>query len=129
MCLFDPVTILFEITHELVKIFSREVLTCGDHGSRICRQANSGKISCWIVFKIWCEHRRGDMRAHAASEQRVAVRSCRGDPRAAQSPTSTGYVFNHQLLSESTAHMFRYNASNDIARARRWERNHDGDCP
>ena len=85
--------------------------------------------SCGIIFQVRREHGRGNMRAHAAGKQGVAVRRRRRDARAAERAAGAADILDHQLLAERLAHMLGDDPRDHVARAAGGERHHHRDGP
>jgi hypothetical protein len=121
--------VLLHVLHELFQVLGRKVLA-GDH-DRGCMRGESDwrEITFGIVLDAWREHRRGDVRAHAACEQGIAVRRRRCDARAADRAAGAADILDHHLLAERFRHAFRDDARDHVARSAGREGHHDRDRP
>ncbi len=125
--LLHAVAVLLQIGHEFTQILGREVLPCHDHRGRVRRETDRHEIPHGIVFQVRSEHRRGDMRAHAAGKQRIAVGVRLRHTRAADRAAGAADILDHHGLPENSCHLVRHDARDDVARTARGKRHDHGD--
>src|SRR5262245_20979347 len=125
--LFYFVGILFEVGYKLTQVRCRKILSCHDYGGRMRGEADWFEVARGIVLDIWRKHRRGDVRSHAPSQQRIAIRLCGGDACASQRAAGAADVLNDHLLAKRPAHMLCHDTRDDVtwAAGREWDNHHN----
>ena len=129
MRLLHALAVLLQVGDEFAQILGRKVLSCDNDGRRMGGEADRLEIPLRVVFQVRREHRRRDMRSHAARQQGVAVCRRRRDAGAAQCAAGAADILDHQRLAQRLGHGFGHDARDDIARAAGRERYHHGDLP
>ena len=69
------------------------------------------------------------MRAHAAGQERVAVRRRRRHPAASERAAGAADILYYQVLAKNLAHLLGHDAGHHITRTAGGERHHDRDRP
>jgi hypothetical protein len=66
-------------------------------------EADRLEVARGVVFQIRREHRRGDMRSHAARQQGIAVQRRRCDARASERAAGAADILDHHLVAKRPA--------------------------
>ncbi len=122
MRLLHLVAIGFQIGDEFLHRIGREILARDDDRWRIGGDADRDKVALGIVTHIRRQHRRCDMRAHAAGQQRIAIGIGRGDATAAERAAGAADILDHHRLPKMLCHAVGDDARDDIARTASGER-------
>ena len=125
MRLLHGFAVLLQVIEKRAQVVGRKILAGDDHGRRMSREADRLEIARRVVFHVRRQHRRRDMRAHAAGEQGVAVRRGAGDAGRADRAAGAADILDHQGLAEHLAHLLGDDARHHITRAARRERNYN----
>src|SRR5262249_27827331 len=84
-------------------------------------ETNWHEVVGGIVLQVRRQYRGRNMRSHAACQQRVTIRCRRRDARASERATRTADVLDDQRMAERPPHIFRHDASDNIAGTARGE--------
>ena len=117
----------FSNVDELLQILRRKILARHDDGGRMRGRADRDEVARRVVLDVRRQHRRRDMRAHAARQQRVAVGRRGRDPAAADGAAGAADVLDHQRLAEHLAHLVGDDARDHVARTAGREGHDHGD--
>ena len=85
----------FRLARNARRSFGGKILTGDDHRRRMSRETDRLEVPQQVVFHVRRQHRRRDMRAHAAGEQGVAVRRGARDAGRADRATGAADILDH----------------------------------
>ena len=129
MRLFHALAVVLQIGYEFRQVLGRKILSCDDHGRRVRGEADRNEIALGIVFQVRREHRGGDVGAHAAREQGVAVRRRGRHARAPDRAAGAADILDDHGLAEDFPHLLGHDARDDVARPAGRKRHHHRDGP
>ncbi len=90
-------------TRRIPSVLRRKIPPRDDDGGRMRCRPDRHEVACGVVFDVWRQHWSGDVRSHAAGQQRIAVRRRRRDSAAPQGAACAARVLDHQRLAEHLA--------------------------
>jgi len=124
MGLLHAVAMVLHIGNEFLEVLGGKMLARHHGDRRVGGQPDRLEILDRIVADAGREHRRGDVRAHAGGQQRVAIGRRCGDARGSDRAAGTAHVLYDDRLIEHAAHAVGDDARHHVARPARRER-HD----
>jgi hypothetical protein len=87
-------------------------------------EADRLEVARGVVFQIRREHRRGDMRSHAARQQGIAVQRRRCDARASERAAGAADILDRHLVAKRPAHMVGHDPRHHVTWAAGGEGHH-----
>ena len=117
----------FQQRDKFLQVLRWKILPRDDDGGRMRGRPDRHEVARGIVLDVWRQHRSGDVRSHAAGQQRIAIGRCGCDSAAAEGTACAAGVLDHQRLAEHLAHLVGHDARDHVAWAACRKRDDHGD--